>query len=251
MMDYPVLVFASSLIVLWLAEQIGCYCRRNVQLKEEERSDLSVILGAALALLGLIIGFTFSMATSRYNQRKDLEAAEANAIGTEYARVGLLPATDAARVRELLRSYTEQRILFHVTRDVRELQHIEESTAQLQTDLWTVVQNRGVAQSTPIVALAVAGMNDVLNAQAYTQAAWWNRIPVAAWALMASIAICCSSLFGYTARCAGAKAVKWVLFPLIVSIAFLLVADLDSSRGGVIRVHPQNLEAVASSLRVR
>jgi len=236
--------------VLWLAEQIGSYYRGDVGVKEE-RADLGVILGAALGLLGLIIGFTFSMATSRYSQRKDYEAAEANAIGTEYARAGLLPAAEAVRVRELLISYTEQRILFHLTRDVRELQRIEASTIQLQSDLWTVVQNRGIAQPTPVVALAVAGMNDVLNAQAYTQAAWWNRIPLAAWALMLSIAVCCSILFGYTARHSGAKATKWVVLPLIVSIAFFLVADLDSARGGMIRVRPQNLESVFWSLRGR
>lgn len=249
MMDYPSLVFACSVMVLWLAEQLGSYSRRDVQLKEEERADLGVILSATLGLLGLIIGFTFSMATSRYNQRKDLEAAEANAIGTEYARAGLLPAADATRVRELLRSYTEQRILFHITRDARKLQHIDASTAQLQSDLWSVVQNRGLAQPTAVVALAIAGMNDVLNSQAYTQAAWWNRIPIAAWALMASIAISCSYLFGYTAHCSGAKAAKWWVLPLIVSIAFFLVADLDSSRGGVIRVRPYNLESVSTSLR--
>jgi len=251
MMDYPGLVFAISLMVLWLAEQLGSYCRRDVKLKTEERADLGVVLGASMTLLGLLIGFSFSMAISLYNQRKDYEATEANAIGTEYVRAGLLPAADATRVRELLRSYTEQRILFHTTRDARQLQRIDASTAQLQTDLWSVVQNRGTAEPTAIVALTIAGMNDVLNSQAYTQAAWWNRIPIAAWVLMASIAICCNYLFGYTARSSGAKAKRWWVLPLIVSIAFLLVADLDSARGGVIRVHPYSLESVAASLRVR
>ena len=60
---------------------------------------------ATLTLLGLIIGFSFSMAISRYDQRKVYEEAEANAIGTEYVRADLLPAGDAARVRALLRDY--------------------------------------------------------------------------------------------------------------------------------------------------
>ena len=68
------------------------------------REDFGLILAAALTLLRLIIGFSFSMATSRYDQRKNLEEAEANAIGTEYARAGLLPAADAAKVRALLRT---------------------------------------------------------------------------------------------------------------------------------------------------
>jgi len=68
------------------------------------REDFGLILAAALTLLRLIIGFSFSMATSRYDQRKNLEEAEANAIGTEYARAGLLPAADSAKVRALLRT---------------------------------------------------------------------------------------------------------------------------------------------------
>jgi hypothetical protein len=59
-------------------------------------------LPAVVTLLGLIIGFSFSMAVSRYDQRKNLEEAEANAIGTEYQHASLLPATDVVRVRDLL-----------------------------------------------------------------------------------------------------------------------------------------------------
>jgi hypothetical protein len=63
-----------------------------------------LVLGATLTLLSLIVGFSFSMAVGRYDQRKNLEEEEANAIGTEYARAELLPAAAAARVRALLKS---------------------------------------------------------------------------------------------------------------------------------------------------
>jgi len=247
-MDYPVLVFALSLVVLWLSAQTGAYLRRRGDLDEGVREDLGVILTAALTLLGLIIGFSFSMAVSRYDQRKNYEEEEANAIGTEYARAGLLPTADATKVRELLKSYLNQRILFYTTRKERQLEQIDARTAQLQTDLWSVVQAAAAAQPTPPVALTVRGMNDVLNRQGYTQAAWWNRIPIAAWALMGGIAICCNLLVGYNARRIEGKIRRFFILPLIVSIAFFLIADMDSPRGGVIRVHPQNLESLARSL---
>ena len=108
LMDYPLVVFALSFVVLVLAVTIGDTLRSWVSpLKEEDRQDFSVILGATLTLLGLLIGFSFSMATSRYDQRKNYEEAEANAIGTEYVRADLLPAGDAAKVRELLKKYTD------------------------------------------------------------------------------------------------------------------------------------------------
>src|SRR6266704_3018966 len=200
-MNFPLLVFAMSFLLLSLAAAVGDIVRSKIHpLVEEERDDFGIILSATLTLLGLLIGFTFSMAVSRYDQRKTYEEAEANAIGTEYVRADLLPAADATRVRDLLRNYTDQRILFYTTRDARELQRIDASTAQLQTQLWSTVQVRAAASPTPTVALAVSGMNDVLNSQGYTQAAWWNRIPVAAWSLMVAIAICCNLLLGYGAR---------------------------------------------------
>ena len=103
-------------------------------------------------------------------------------------------------------------------------------------------------QPTPLSALATSGMNDVLNRHGYTQAAWWNRIPVAAWALMIAIAICCNLLVGLVVHSARAKPFMLLILPLVASIAFLLLADLDSPRGGIIRVHPQNLISLEKSL---
>jgi len=89
----------------------------------------------------------------------------------------------------------------------------------------------------------VSGMNDVLNSQGYTQAAWGNRIPAAAWILMGLIAIVCNLLLGYRERSAGLLVL--LVVPIVASIAFFLIADIDSPRGGVIRVIPHNLIAVS------
>ena len=248
--DYPLLVFALAFFALWLSARIGSFSflKRQRNLEEDVREDFGVILTATLTLLGLIIGFSFSMAISRYDQRKNYEEEEANAIGTEYVRADLLPAADAARVRALLSNYLDQRILFYETRDEQQLRQINANTAQLQSELWSAVQAPAAAQPTPVVALAISGMNDVLNSQGYTQAAWWNRIPLAAWGLMAAIAICCNLLVGYGARHAEAEGILMLVIPLVVSISFFLIADIDSPRGGVILVQPQNLVSVAQSL---
>jgi hypothetical protein len=247
--DYPPLVFVVSFFVLWLSTRIGVGLLKKRNLEHDVREDFGVILAATLTLLGLIIGFSFSMATSRYDQRKNLEEAEANAIGTEYVRADLLPPANAMKVRALLRSYLDQRVLFYTTRDEQQLRQIDARTAQLQNELWATVVAPAAAQQTPIVALTVSGMNDVLNSQGYTQAAWWNRIPVAAWGLMAAIAICGNLLLGYGARNAKAERILLLVLPLVVSIAFFLIADIDSPRRGVILVNPQNLISLVESLR--
>jgi hypothetical protein len=213
--------------------------------EEEGREDFDSIMAAILTLLSLIVGFSFSMAVNRYDQRKNYEEAEANAIGTEYVRADLLPTADAAKVRALLRNYLDQRVLFYNTGDNRQLQQIEATTAQLETELWSVVQAPAVAQPTPVVALAVSGMNDVLDSQGRTQAAWLYRMPGEAWALMAVIAIFCNLMIGYGSRRAGAKGTLFLVIPLVVSVSFLLIADIDSPRGGIIRVHPENLTSLS------
>ena len=251
-LDYPLLVFAFSFVVLWLAERLGAtLLRRPRTPPEDNREDLGIVLAASLTLLGLIIGFTFSMGVSRYDQRKNLEEAEANAIGTEYLRADLLPAADAAKVRALLKSYLDQRMAFYTTRDEQQIRQINARTTQLQDALWIAVAVPAAAQPTPVMALVVSGMNDVLNSQGYTQAAWWNRIPIAAWALMAAIAVCCNLLIGYGARKVQSQGSLFLILPFVVSISFFLIADIDSPLGGVIRVYPQNLASLAESLPAR
>lgn len=250
LMDYPLLVFVLSFFTLWLSAVVGAHLfKRLRKVEKDAREDLGVILAATLTLLGLIIGFSFSMATNRYDMRKNYEEAEANAIGTEYVRADLLPAADAAKVRALLVKYLDQRVLFYTTRDNQQLAQINADTARLQAELWSTVKAPAAAQPTPVVALAVSGMNDVLNSQGYTQAAWWNRIPTAAWGLMAAIAICCNLLLGYGARDTKLERILLLILPIVVSIAFFLIADIDSPRGGVIRVSPQNLISLSESLQ--
>jgi hypothetical protein len=249
-MKSPFFVLSLSFVVLWLSARIGASFRKQQVLEADIRHDLDVIVAATLTLLGLIIGFSFSMAISRYDQRKNYEEAEANAIGTEYVRADLLPGADAARVRTLLSDYLDQRVLFYQTRDEVALRQINDATARLQTDLWSAVQAPAAARPTPVLALTVSGMNDVLNSQGYTQAAWWNRIPVAAWVLMAAIAICANLIFGYGAR-VKRGAIHILILPLVLSIAFFLIADIDSPRRGVIRVNPQNLVSLVQSLHAR
>lgn len=247
--DNPLIVFALALFVLWLSARIGSFFLKRRKLEAGMREDFSVVLAATLTLLGLIIGFSFSMAISRYEQRQNCEGAEANAIGTEYLRAELLPAADAARVHALLRNYVDERILFYNTRDEQRLRQINATTAQLQIELWNAVRAQAAAQPTPVVALVVSGMDDVFSSQGSAQAAWRNRIPIEAWGLMVVIAVCCNLLVGYSAHRPEVEGILMLVLPIVVSISFFLIADIDSPRIGVIRVQPQNLVSVAQSLQ--
>src|SRR5262249_57430827 len=226
----------------------GSLRKRTAQLRQDERHDFDTVRATTMTLLALIIGFTFSMAVSRYDQRRTLEEAEANAIGTEYLRADLLPADGGSRTRELLRKYLNLRIAYYEESNALRIAEIGQRTAGVQSELWSAMLPAAASQPTPIVALVVSGMNDVINSQGYTQAAWWNRIPIGAWAMMALMAISCNVLIGYSERRKG-QSLLFIL-PFVISVAFFLIADLDSPRGGVIRVYPQNLLAALQSMRL-
>jgi hypothetical protein len=90
-------------------------------------------------------------------------------------------------------------------------------------------------------------MNDVLNSQGYTQAAWWNQIPGSAWGFLVLTAICCNVLVGYGSR-RDHVAKLLIVLPLVISVSFFLIADIDTPRKGLIHVSPQNLLSVQQSL---
>lgn len=249
-LNYPVLIFLFTLVFLWAAARIGALVRsrRNVEL-ESDREEYSIVLSASLTLLGLLIGFSFSMAISRYDLRKNYEEEEANAIGTEYLRADLLPDPARMEVQEKLKNYLDLRIAKYELHSSQDAAELALKTASLQDAMWLDVKNATAANPSPVMVPVMTGMNDVINRQGYTQAARWNRIPPPAWALMAIIAVFSNFLIGF-----GANKVRVFVFaivPLAIAVSFLLIADIDSPQGGMIRVAPRNLIVLADSLKVR
>ena len=247
---HPITVFVLSLVILWLSVYVGSYLSAKVApVTEEERKDLDLIIGASLTLLALIIGFSFAMAVGRYDERKLYEENEANAIGTEHSRMNLLPAADAAKGRQLLTAYLNQRMLFYTATDPQQLDAVRGETTKLEGQMLSVVQGVAATDQTVTIALVAYGLDEVLNKERSTQAEWWNRIPEGAWLLMFGLAIICCVLTGHASRRKGL--LPFMVLPLLLAIAFFLIADIDTPRHGVIRVVPENLISLAQQLQAR
>ncbi|SMG57924.1 bestrophin-like domain [Paraburkholderia susongensis] len=241
-------LFLISLIVLWSTSYIGATVFTRIRKPQaSENEDVRMILGATLTLLGLTIGFTLSMAIGGYNSRQSNEAAEAVAITTALDRADLLQDGQATTLRPLLAQYLDERLSFYRTHDRAQLTALGKETAALKRELWDTVVRSARAQPTPLAALAVAAMSDVLTSETNTQAGWRNQIPLAAWGLMAVIAACCNLLVGY---CAGRKKHGALLFmlPFVIAVSFTLIGDIDVPGRGVIRVSPVNLERIVDIL---
>jgi hypothetical protein len=237
-LDHPFVVFVVALVLQWMAALAGDRIRRQVRpFRQGERKDFDILRTGSLSLLGLLIGFSFAMAVSRYDARNNAEQSEANAISTAYLRAGLLPAEQSSQVRDLLRKHLAERIAFYEERGRTGFAGAQDP---YRNDLWNVMTKVADVQQTPIVALAISSINDVFSSQGMTQAAWLNRIPTAAWVLIAVIAVCCNLLLGYGEHRTSALL---LILPAIIAIPFFLIADIDNPYGGIIHVSPHNLVA--------
>jgi hypothetical protein len=246
LVDRPLLLLAVSLFALVLAALIGVAAEKAWNtVKASDHNELAIVQSAALTLLGLIVGFAFAMAISRYDQRKNLEEAEANAIGTEYLRGGLMPDSAADNARSALKRYLDLRIQYYLTTDQSELARIGAARAKLEADLWAAMKSQSEASPTAITMLVACGLNDVFNSTDATAAAWLDRIPIPAWWLLAFIALGANVTLGF-----GLKRFSALLLvvPLAAAVSFFLIADIDSPRGGVVQVAPENLNRLAASL---
>lgn len=240
------MLLATAVVTLCGAAFLGDLLRRRVRpVQSDERADLDIVLTATLTLLGLLLGFTFSMAVSRYDQRKNHEAAETNAIATEYRRADLIPGPGRTQVRELLTRYTDERIRYYRNGEIG-TGVVDQELRALQGSLWSAAAAAGNAQRDPVAALVVSGMGDVFISRGTTRAAWLNRIPTGAWVLLAATALVVNLLLGYRER--RTDAVVLTVLPLVVSIALFLIADIDSPREGLIRVAPINLVQLSDSM---
>lgn len=248
LLDRPLALFGVTLLLLWAATGTGVWFRiRRRPLASDEREEFDLVRTAMLTLLGLLVGFAISMAVSRYDLRKTYEEAEANAIGTEFVRLDLMPEASAARARALLRTYVKERVEFYSNPGPGREPKSDAETARTQAALWSSVLAEAKANPTPVMALAVAGMNDVLNSQGYTLAAWRNRLPIEVWTLLILVAAVCSFLIGFGAE--RLSPATQAILPLTVALAFVLIADVEGPRNGLVRVHPINLIDAAEAIR--
>ena len=244
--DHPPILLATALVALCVAAFLGDLLRRKVRpIKTEERSDLDLILTATLSLMALLLGFSFSMAVSRYDTRKNAEAVETNAIAAEYRRAELIAEPGRTQVRELLTRYTDERIRYYRAGDVG-TGVVDPDLHALQGSLWSAVARAGNARRDPVSALVLSGMDDVFTSRGTTRAAWLNRIPTGAWALLAITALVATLLLGYRER--RTDPLGLAVLPRVVSLALFLIADIDSPRDGLIRVAPINLVHLSESM---
>jgi hypothetical protein len=226
--------------------------RNQSHLDNDSRSQLGTIQGAMLGLLGLLLGFTFSMSVSRFDSRKQLVTQEANAIGTCFLRGHLLPKPYPENTDRLFREYVDLRIQsesrYH---DEPEPKVTIGRAERLQQELW--VQASQAAEQDPrsiATGLFVQSLNEAFDFKEKRRAALNNHVPETVLVLLIAGAFLTVSLVGYGCGGTGRRfTVSQTALSLLMASVIFVIIDIDRPLRGLIRVNQASMLNLKDNIR--
>jgi hypothetical protein len=247
------IISAAGIAGLLLATEIGYQIgkREEVSIDDHAKSQINAVQAAILGLLALLLGFTFSMAMSRFETRKQMVLDESNAIGTAYLRAQLLPEPTRKEVSQLLRQYIEARLDFYAADiDTRRLQAAKEQTARLQSQLWSYAAAWGKQEPRAVTAgLLLSSLNEVIDLHSKGLTALENHVPEIIMFLLYFVALVATGLIGYCCGLAGRRNfVVTLAASVLIAVVIMVIVDLDRPRRGLIRVGLVRMEELRGSL---
>ena len=247
-------VIYPASIAVFIAATIGGFLlgrRARSRAGDASLSEVTTIQAGIMGLLGLLLGFSFAMAVSRYDMRKQLVLDEANAIGTTYLRAQLLPGPYPSQVSDLLRRYVDVRLEFYQAGiDRRKLRDANAKTDQLQRRLWS----RAVAASkmdprSVSTGLFVQSLNNVIDIHSMRLMALENHVPGGVFLILYLAATVAMWLTGYACGLADFRGRFPILIAaILIASVTIVIVDLDRPRRGLITVSQQSMLRLQKSL---
>lgn len=217
----------------------GLWLRRRGRHGDGRTDDEGYLLSAALALLGLLIAFTFSLALNRYDARRALVVQEANAIGTAWLRAGLAGQGGPALQTSIAR-YADLRLQLPRASDPGQVSRIDTATAGAQGALWAETKATIATMQPPLAATLVTAMNEMFDVASTRKAEREAHIPADVLLVLILCTGMAAAIIGYvlgdTSR--SHRTVTAILFALL-TLALLLILDLDRPWRGLVTVSQQ------------
>jgi hypothetical protein len=244
-------LFIATIVAIVLGDECGYRLGRARGRRADNESDSLVggMVAAELGLLAFLLAFTFGIAASRFDTRRQVLLDEANAIGTAYLRAAMLPEPQRAEVRHLLRDYVDVRIA------AAQGESIEQAVRRLEDlhgRLWAAAV--AVAEKDPRsvpVGLFVQALNEVIDLHAKrVTAGLRSRIPTPVWVVLFAVAILSCVAMGYhggLTRTSRSPAI--LVIALTFAAVIWLVADLDRPSQGLLRVSQQPMIELRNTMQ--
>jgi hypothetical protein len=238
------LVAAAMAVVLFLAmlglEECGFRFGRARAARQSGngRHGLGSVEGAVYGLLGLLVAFSFSGAASRYEHRRDLIVAEANAVGTAYLRLDVLPQELQPSLREKFRSYLDTRLAVY-----RKLPDVDAAKAELarataiQGEIWKEAVAASRTAGMPASQLLLPALNEMFDIANERTAAAYAHPPSALFAVLVALALMSAFLVGDgMSENETASRLHMVAYAAVMAIVVYVVIDLEFPRFGLIQL---------------
>ncbi len=249
-----ILVVTVLFGLLLIATEIGFRCGRVIRtsLEDPAKSELTTLQAAMVGLLALLLAFSFAMAESRFETRRQLVLEEANAIGTTYLRSQALAEPYRTKVAALLREYVADRLRYYAAGiDPERLDEVNRATDRLQTELWSQAMDAINQDSHSIPGgLFISSLNEVIDLHTKRDIARQNHVPEAVLLLLFLVAVLSMGIVGF-----GCGIGDWrnlsvtVTMSLIITLVILVIMDLDRPRRGFIRVSQRSMIALQESIK--
>ena len=230
-------IFAGVLVALRAGRLLG---ERAISAHGSIGSTIGSLEAAVFALLGLLIAFTFSGALTRFDGRRAQVVQEANAIGTAWLRVDLLPAAAQPKLRESFRAYVDSRIAtYRKLPDLKAAEHELANSEQLQNEIWTqaVAALRQPQARPQAELLLIPALNDMFDITTTRIAATQMHPPAIIYAMLIALSLVAGLLAGY--QSAGEKGYAWIhkiAFATIVALTVYVILDIEYPRLGLVRI---------------
>lgn len=245
------LIIVVMFALLMVASEIGYRAGAHKRgMPESDRSLMSGTGAAMLGLLGLLLGFTLAMAIGRWDERRDIIVNEANAIGTLSLRAGFLEKSVRDELQEVLREYTNTRIVLGGYRD--DLQAWEAARAKsemLHVQIWSTIEHANTFELSPaVLSSLITSANEVIDIHELRLASIENYLPLSLLLLLLGVAAVATSFLAWSFGAGthgGRKAI--LMLNLLIAAVLLLIMDLNRPQRGMISVGVETLERVQSS----
>lgn len=225
--------------------------RRQAKSDESDKTHANALHGAVLGLLALLLGFTFAMSVSRYENRKTLMVDQANAIGTAWLRGKLLPQPYAARSDALFRNYVESRLQYNAAgRDDGAIAAVEARAATIENELWEI--SRALFAEDPRTHptnLYTQALNEVFDIREERRFALDDRVPFAVTVMLFLVSLSAMAMVSYSCGLNGRRrALANLTFACLIAVVLVIILDIDAPRVGFVQVSQDSLIRLQQSM---
>ncbi len=243
------LIGLGLLILVVVCVELG-YRFAQTRRGKEDDAAFSIVEGAAFSIVALLLGFSFSLAVSHYDERRLLVVKEANAIGTTALRSELLPQAEARQMRATLLDYVGTRLAFALADRDRDAQaRASARSDRLQERMWSVAHAQSQLDPRSMVTLLfISSLNTTIDTSGEEAGTLNANIPNVVVAILAVVVLAGAFLLGYGFGRSGRHLVATIVFAFMLALVVAVILDLDHAQSGLIRVSLVPLRELQASL---